>query len=96
MNSTPSPDLDRLAAGLSGTMRRALDKICDDPDGKSVWWGWGSGCTNPTGNALQKRGLATCEFDRTKSIVGFPWSRWKATDLGHALRNHLTNGASNG
>lgn len=82
-------DAREIAEGLTPNMRRALKAICADPDGKSIWWGWGSGCTNLTASALQRRGLVRCEFDRAKGCAGFPWSRWVAEPLGLAVRKIL-------
>lgn len=84
---TTSPE--EIAGKLTQTMARALAEICADPDGKSVFWGWGSGCTNPTGAALERRGLVRCEFDRSKSFTGYPWTRWVAEPLGQQVRSHL-------
>lgn len=42
-------------------------------------WGWGSSHTNPTGSALEKRGLARYEYDRSKA---YTWGRWYITDAG--------------
>lgn len=65
---------------LTGPQKTALKLIVNEPD--NFRYGWGSGCTNPTASALEKRGLVKCEFDRSKGIAGFPWSRWVATQAG--------------
>lgn len=65
---------------LSSNQQYALRELHNNPDG--VRYGWGSGCTNPTMSALQRRGFVQCEFDRSKSAQGFPWSRWLITPEG--------------
>lgn len=68
--------------GLTTTQRAALKLVVREPDNHK--YGWGSGCTNMTMRALEKRGFVKCEFDRSKSCPGFPWSRWQPTDEGRA------------
>ena len=48
---------------------------------------WGSSHTNSTGSALERRGLATYAYDRTK---GYTWGRWYITDAGRAALTPAT------
>lgn len=75
------------APTISLTQRYALKLMRDHPD--NVQYGWGSSCTNPTMSALARKGLTRCEFDRSKGIAGFPWSRWHLTDEGRAVAETL-------
>lgn len=68
---------------LSPTQLRALKRIVRQPEDRSSFdYGWGSSNINPTLSALEARGLAKCEYDRSKGIVGWPWCRWMPTEMG--------------
>ena len=65
---------------LSGTQTYMLKKLRDDPNGSR--WGWGSSGTNPTGSALERRGLVEYEYDRSRP---YTWGRWYITEAGREL-----------
>jgi hypothetical protein len=72
---------------ITYTQRSMLDTLARYEDGGR--WGWGSGSTNPTGCALEKKGLVEFVYDHSKI---YPWGRWVLTDAGRAATSKTKAG----